>query len=71
MYNLIVLLYMLMYCWVFVLHVFFINLCYLLYSAATLKHVFLGGTSFIRLVIGALGSRPSQVHLTIINHHIA
>ena len=30
---------------------------------------FLGGTSFIRLVIGALGWRSSQVHLTIINHH--
>jgi len=28
---------------------------------------FLGGTSFIHLVIGALGSRPSQVHHTIIN----
>jgi len=33
--------------------------------------LFLGGTSFIRLVIGALGSRPSQVHHTIINHHTA
>ena len=31
----------------------------------------LGGTSFIHLVIGAHGSRPSQVYLTIINHHTA
>jgi len=35
------------------------------------KQQMLGGTSIIRLVIGALGTRPSKVHLTIINHHTA